>query len=135
MYKPLSTRPITSKTSLGHCVTPVPAGFVLLCFTSCLQSGCRSFVWAVVEAALNCEVLHHEQLSVRFCFSGVGTAALCDGDVTLLQSSYTSTIPTEVPAHGDVAALKAELCLIGLNGRSKEICLEDEGVRQTDSIF
>lgn len=43
-------------------------------------------------------------------------------------------IPTEVPAHGDVAALKAELCLIGLNGRSKEICLEDEGVRQTDSL-
>lgn len=44
-------------------------------------------------------------------------------------------IPTGVPVHGDVAALKAELrlCLIGLNGRSKEICLEDEGVRQTDS--
>lgn len=42
--------------------------------------------------------------------------------------------PTEVPAHGDVAALKAELCLIGLNGRSKETCLEDEGVRQVGGM-
>lgn len=34
---------------------------------------------ALVEAALNCEVLHHEQLSVCFCFSGQHGSTLGGG--------------------------------------------------------